>query len=130
MKTKVMSILLLFVMLITMAFTQVQVFATETPIENTESTIDPSGGLPNVTLDDAQAKVEDKAYSFVSLLQTIGKPVCVIGFIIAILSAVFGALGKKGAGNGLIAAFIAAIAYICINYAQEIILFIQSYVLS
>ena len=109
----------------------ISVFATEDTLQptvntnvNTNSEYD---SVPNVNINEAESKLEGKAWQIVNLIKTIGKPVCIIGFIISILAAVFGAIGKKGATGGLIGAFIAAVAYVCINYSTEIVLFIQTY---
>lgn len=114
-------------------FASMNVFATDgevTPIDNTNVNTDDYDTVPKVNLNDAETKVEGKMWKLVELAKTIGKPVCIIGFIISILAAVFGAIGKKGATGGLIGAFVAAVAYICINYSTEIVLFIQTYFMS
>lgn len=131
MKTKPITLAILLMILSTVLMLPISVFATEDTLQptvntnvNTNSEYD---SVPNVNINEAEAKLEGKAWQIVNLIKTIGKPVCIIGFIISILAAVFGAIGKKGATGGLIGAFIAAVAYVCINYSTEIVLFIQTY---
>ena len=131
MKTKSITLAILLVILSTVLMFPISVFATEDTLQptvntnvNTNSEYD---SVPNVNINEAETKLEGKAWQIVNLIKTIGKPVCIIGFIISILVAVFGAIGKKGATGGLIGAFIAAVAYVCINYSTEIVLFIQTY---
>lgn len=131
MKTKSITLAILLVILSTVLMFPISVFATEDTLQptvntnvNTNSEYD---SVPNVNINEAETKLEGKAWQIVNLIKTIGKPVCIIGFIISILAAVFGAIGKKGATGGLIGAFIAAVAYVCINYSTEIVLFIQTY---
>lgn len=131
MKTKSITLAILLVILSTVLMFPISVFATEDTLQptvntnvNTNSEYD---SVPNVNINEAESKLEGKAWQIVNLIKTIGKPVCIIGFIISILAAVFGAIGKKGATGGLIGAFIAAVAYVCINYSTEIVLFIQTY---
>lgn len=126
MKTKIISTILLTIMLIVFAFQMI------TPVYATESTLDPNnpGGLPTTNVSDAESKIEQKAWNIISLCQTIGKPICIIGFIISALIALFGALGRKGAMPGLIGCLIAGVMYVTINYAPEIVSFIQTFVVS
>ncbi len=131
MKTKSITLAILLMILSTVLMLPISVFATEDTLQptvntnvNTNSEYD---SVPNVNINEAESKLEGKAWQIVNLIKTIGKPVCIIGFIISILAAVFGAIGKKGATGGLIGAFIAAVAYVCINYSTEIVLFIQTY---
>jgi len=135
--TSFVSLFLILIMAVVSPMTTIYPSATEEMVEvevgkeDTSSdafeNVDPTGGIESVTVEEVQEKIEGKAYALVALLQTIGKPICVIGFIIAILVSLFGALGKKGPVGGLIGAFIAAAAYVCINYAPEIVLFFQTY---
>lgn len=134
MKTKSITLAILLMILSTVLMLPISVFATEDTLQptvntnvNTNSEYD---SVPNVNINEAESKLEGKAWQIVNLIKTIGKPVCIIGFIISILAAVFGAIGKKGATGGLIGAFIAAVAYVCINYSTEIVLFIQTYLTS
>lgn len=126
MKTKIFSTILLFItiVMISLQFT--------IPAHATESTLDPNnpGGLPTTSVEDAENKIEQKAWNIISLCQTIGKPICIIGFIISALVALFGALGRKGATPGLIGCLIAGIMYVAINYAPEIVAFIQTFIVS
>ena len=128
----ILCVIMFLSLLMPMSF--IPVFAEEgeiTPIVNTNvDTSTTDGTIPDVNLNDAENKIEGKMWKLVELAKTIGKPVCIIGFIISILAAVFGAIGKKGATGGLIGAFVAAVAYICINYSTEIVLFIQTYFMS
>lgn len=126
MKTKIISTILLTIMIIVFAFQMI------TPVYATESTLDPNnpGGLPTTNVSDAESKIEQKAWNIISLCQTIGKPICIIGFIISALIALFGALGRKGAMPGLIGCLIAGVMYVVINYAPEIVSFIQTFVVS
>ena len=126
MKTKIISTILLTIMMIVFAFQMI------TPVYATESTLDPNnpGGLPTTNVSDAESKIEQKAWNIISLCQTIGKPICIIGFIISALIALFGALGRKGAMPGLIGCLIAGVMYVAINYAPEIVSFIQTFVVS
>lgn len=131
MKTKSITLAIFLMILSTVLMLPISVFATEDTLQptvntnvNTNSEYD---SVPNVNINEAESKLEGKAWQIVNLIKTIGKPVCIIGFIISILAAVFGAIGKKGATGGLIGAFIAAVAYVCINYSTEIVLFIQTY---
>ena len=132
MKTKFIPIFLLIAMFASILSFQIVIPMISVNVSATESTINPEnpGDIPITSTEEAEAKIEEKAYNIVSLLQTIGKPICIVGFIISILAAVFGAIGKKGATGGLVGAFIAAFAYICINYAPEIVVFIQTYIIS
>ena len=126
MKTKIMSKLFLLIMIL---FVSLQFMI---PVYATESTLDDKnpGGLPTTSVEDAEAKIEQKGWNVISLCQTIGKPICIVGFIISAIIALFGALGKKGAAPGLIGCLIAGIMYVAINYAPEIVSFIQTFIVS
>lgn len=126
MKTKILSKIMIITMLIMLSLQLV------IPVYATESTLNPDnpGDLPTTNVTDAEAKIEQKAWNIISLCQTIGKPICIIGFIIGAIIALFGALGKKGAAPGLIACLIAGVMYVSINYAPEIVNFIQAFIIS
>ena len=126
MKTKLISKIALLFMFLMLTFQ----FAM--PIYATESTLDPNnpGGLPTTSVSDAESKIEEKAWNIISLCQTIGKPICIIGFIISAIIALFGALGRRGAMPGLIGCLIAGVMYVAINYAPEIVNFIQAFIIS
>jgi len=84
----------------------------------------------DATFDELEARAETKFDQLIRLCQTIGKPICVICFIISVLVAIFGAIGRGGATKGVVGAFLSAGAYVCINYAFEIVLFFQSFMVS
>jgi hypothetical protein len=102
--------------------------------ENNDSDKNETGeydtGVPDVTLDEFEEKVEGKFYKLIKLMQTGGKPFCIIIFIIGALVSIVGALGKGGAWKGLIVMGLAALAYTAIMYAPEIVQFIQQWTVS
>ena len=126
MKTKIMSKIMLIVMFLLLSF-QLAI-----PVYATESTLDPNnpGGLPTTNVENAESKIEQKAWNIISLCQTVGKPICIIGFIVAAIVALFGAIGRKGPMPGLIGCLIAGVMYVAINYAPEIVNFIQAFIIS
>lgn len=126
MKTKIMSKIMLIVMFLLLSF-QLAI-----PVYATESTLNPNnpGGLPTTSVEDAESKIEQKAWNIISLCQTVGKPICIIGFIVSAIVALFGAIGRKGPMPGLIGCLIAGVMYVAINYAPEIVNFIQSFIIS
>ena len=87
-------------------------------------------GVPDVSLDEFEAKVEGKFYKVIKLMQTGAKPVCIIFFIIGALMAVVGLMGKGGAWKGLLVMGLSALAYTAIMYAPEIVQFIQEWTVS
>jgi hypothetical protein len=87
-------------------------------------------GVPDVTLDEFEAKVEGKFYKVIKLMQTGAKPVCVIFFIIGALMSVVGLMGKGGAWKGMLVMGLSALAYTAIMYAPEIVQFIQEWTVS
>ena len=87
-------------------------------------------GVPDVTLDEFEEKVEGKFYKLIKLMQTAGKPFCIIIFIIGALVAIVGALGRGGAWKGLLVMGLSALAYTAIMYAPEIVQFIQQWTVS
>lgn len=87
-------------------------------------------GVPNVTLDEFEQKVEGKFYKVIKLMQTAAKPCCIIFFIIGALMAVIGLMGKGGAWKGLLVMGLSALCYTAIMYAPEIVQFIQEWTVS
>ena len=94
---------------------------------NTYTTGEYDTGLPEVTLDEFEEKVESKFYKVIKLLQTGAKPVCIIFFIFGALLAVVGLMGKGGVWKGLLVMGMAALMYTAIMYAPEIVQFIQAW---
>lgn len=126
MRTKMMAIITIIIMLLMIGINII------IPVHATESTLDPNnpGGLPITNTEDAETKIEQKAWNIISLCQTIGKPICIICFIIGTIVALFGAFGRKGLAPGLIACLISGVMYVAINYAPEIVSFIQAFIVS
>lgn len=126
MKTKILSTLFMISMFLMLSFQIVM------PVNAAEKTLDTKnpGNLPTTSVESAENKIEKKAWNIISLCQTVGKPICIIGFIISALIALFGALGRKGAMPGLIGCLIAGVMYVAINYAPEIVSFIQAFIVN
>lgn len=124
------------------------VFATEVdttvvaPVENTENAGEQNGtngsnnngsdyeydtGVPDVDVDEFEAKIESKFNKVIELMQTGAKLLCIIFFIIGALMTVIGMLGKGGAWKGLLAMGLSALMYTCIMYAPEIVHFLQEW---
>lgn len=87
-------------------------------------------GVPDVTLDEFEAKVEGKFYKVIKLMQTGAKPCCIIFFIVGALMAVIGMMGKGGAWKGFLVMGLSALCYTAIMYAPEIVQFIQEWTVS
>lgn len=88
--------------------------------ENKESNI-----LPSVSVDNAISWVNRKGSQFVSIFQAIGSKLCIFGFIICAIIAIFGKTSE-----GLFGMLISAFAFICILYAPQILQIIKNITLS
>lgn len=82
-------------------------------------------GLPSPTMDEANAWVDRKGSQLITVFQTFGSKVCIAGFIIMAMVAIFGKTG-----NGIYGMVISAVAYVCILYAPELLHLIRNFMLS
>lgn len=86
---------------------------------------------PNVSTDSIVGKIESKGNDIVSILQTIGKYVCIAGFIVCCILTLIGIIGNKrllaGAIIGLI---ISGVAYAGIVCGREIVNWIAAWAAS
>ena len=87
--------------------------------------------LPSVTMDDAMNHLEEKVFDVVKLLQVIGKPFCIVAFIICAILTLLGTFGKSGyVMKGLVGMLICAIAYTCILFSPQIVNFLSTWLAS
>ena len=86
---------------------------------------------PNVSTDTIVGKLESKGNDVVSILQTVGKYVCIAGFIVCCILTLIGIIGNKrllaGAIIGLI---ISGVAYAGIVCGREIVNWIAAWAVS
>lgn len=86
---------------------------------------------PNVSTDTIVGKLESKGNDVVSILQTVGKYVCIAGFIVCCILTLIGIIGNKrllaGAIIGLI---ISGVAYAGIVCGREIVNWIAAWAAS
>ena len=144
------ALFLAFVLVLMTTVGTMSVFATEVdttvvaPVENTENAGEQTGttgttnngsgqydtGVPDVTVDEFEEKIESKFNKVIQLMQTGAKLLCIIFFIVGALMTVIGLLGKGGAWKGFLAMGLSALMYTCIMYAPEIVHFIQEWTVS
>ena len=84
--------------------------------------------LPDVSVGDMTDKIIGKANELVVAFREILNPICIIGFMVACMVAVYGTMAKKGGvGKGVFAMVFCGIAYTCINYADVIMNAMQTW---
>lgn len=87
--------------------------------------------LPSVTMDEAINHLEGKVFDVVKLLQVIGKPFCIVAFIICAILTLLGTFGQSGyVMKGLVGMFICAVAYTCILFSPQIVNFFSTWLAS
>lgn len=87
--------------------------------------IDADGGIPNVTIEQAEDWAERKGFDIVGLLQTFVQPFSVIIFIICAFMTLIGAFGNSQlVGRGMFGMFIAVLMYAVVLYAPELMDFV------
>lgn len=92
-----------------------------------------SGGLidKTVTTDTIVGKLESKGNDVVSILQTVGKYVCIAGFVICCILALVGIIGNKRLLAGaIIGLLISGFAYAGIVCGREIVNWIAAWAIS
>lgn len=95
---------------------------------NSAESVNPEEVLPSVTMDEAINHLEGKVFDVVKLLQVIGKPICIVGFIICAILTLVGTFGQSGyVIKGLIGMFISAVSYTCILFSPQIINFFSTW---
>lgn len=81
-----------------------------------------SGGVPNVTIDQATTWAEKKGFDVVHFLQKTARPFAIIFFIVCGIMAVFGVFGNGSMlSRGLVGAGIVAGVYAGILYAEPLL---------
>ena len=75
----------------------------------------------DMTVEGLFDKIITKVSEIITDGQKLGMILCIGAFIISVMVAVFGALGRKGPMPGIIAAVVSAIAFTCIKYGPEIV---------
>lgn len=87
--------------------------------------------LPSVSMDEAINHIEGKVFDVVKLLQVIGKPFCIVAFIICAILTLLGTFGQSGyVMKGLVGMLICAIAYTCILFSPQIVNFLSTWLAS
>lgn len=86
---------------------------------------------PNVTTDDIVNRLEEKGNDVVTFLKTIGKYVCIGGFIICCILTIVGIIGNpKLLWAGIIGMIITGLAYAGIVCSREIVNWIATWAIS
>lgn len=86
---------------------------------------------PSVSVDDLITRLEDKGNDVVSILQTVGKYVCIGGFTVSVILFLIGCIGnKKLAAGGAIGMIVAGLAYTGIVCGRDIVNFIANWAAS
>lgn len=143
-KTKIKTILAVFMVLFGLSVTNISVFATsnETVSEMTDtqtvnelangsSNVDADAGLQRTSVEEIQQKVNTKGFDLVHILQTFGKPFMVIVFIFGALYSAVALLLKNGSlGKGCLVMFLAAVGYGLIVCAPQIVQIISTWIRS
>ena len=87
--------------------------------------------IPNVSTDDIIGRLEQKGNDIVTMAQTVGRYVCIVGFIIGAILAIVGAIGnKKTLWAGIIAMIIACLGYAAIVCGRDIVNWVASWAIS
>lgn len=96
--------------------------------ETTNEKLNPNDLVPIVDMDDAINHLEGKVFDVVKLLQVIGKPFCIVAFIICAILTLLGTFGQSGyVVKGLIGMFLCAVAYTCILFSPQIVNFFSTW---
>lgn len=86
---------------------------------------------PNVSTDDIVGKLEEKGNDIVTVLQTVGKYVCIASFVLCCFLAVLGLIGnKKMLVGALIGLCLSGLAYAGIICGPEIVRWIAAWAAS
>jgi len=86
---------------------------------------------PNVTTDTIRNKLENKGNDIVTLLQMVGKYICIAGFIICCILTLIGIIGnKKLLAGAIIGLIISGLAYAGIVCGREIVNWIAAWAVS
>lgn len=90
--------------------------------QNNSSNVDASAGLQQTTVKEIQSKVNEKGFDVVHILQTVGKPLAVICFIVSAFVFMFSLIMKSNmmVRSG-ISMLIAAAVYGLISVAPQIV---------
>ena len=89
------------------------------------------GSIPNVSTEDIIGRLEQKGNDIVTMAQTIGRYVCIVGFIIGAILAIVGAIGnKKTLWAGIISMLIACFGYAAIVCGRDIVNWVASWAIS
>ena len=89
------------------------------------------GSIPNVSTEDIIGRLEQKGNDIVTMVQIVGRYVCIIGFIIGIILIVVGAIGnKKTMWAGVIALILACLCYAGTVCARDIVNWAASWAIS
>ena len=103
----------------------------ESNTSNTNEMLTPDNIVPSVPMETAMNHLEGKVFDVVKLLQTIGKPICIVMFIACVLVTIVGAIGKGGyVAKGIIGMLICGVSYTCILFAPQIVAFFSSWLSS
>lgn len=87
--------------------------------------------LEDVSIGDVQEKLESKGDDVISILQLVGRYVCIGAFILGILFTIAGCFGNhKVLFGGLLTVILAGICYAAITCGPEIVHFIASWAAS
>lgn len=90
-----------------------------------------SGGLPEVTIDQASDWAERKGGDIISLLQRIVQPLSTIIFIACAFLTLVGAFGNSQlVGRGIFGMFVSVIMYAVVLYAPELMDFVLAWLKS
>lgn len=140
-KSTIMTILAMFILCLNFMTIPVLATTNETVsnMENTQNlnnmtsntTVDADAGLQKADVRQIQAKVNEKTFDVVHILQTFGKPFAGICFIAAALYSMVALLMKNGSlGKGCLAMFICAVVYGLIAQAPQIVQMISNWIQS
>ena len=86
---------------------------------------------PNITTDDIVNRLETKGNDVVTILQTVGRYVCIGAFIICCILTLFGIIGNpRMLWGGVIGLIISGVAYAFIVCGREIVNWIATWAIS
>lgn len=87
--------------------------------------------IPTVTTDDVNGWVERKGNDVISIAQTTGRVLAVLGFFVSIIIIIIGALGnRRMMTGGFIGLAVSVLGYVALTYGKELMYLFSSWVMS
>lgn len=84
----------------------------------------------NASVEGIFNKITSKIGELISDWQSLCMTLCIGAFIVSVMIAVMGALGRKGPMQGIIGAIVSAVAFTCVKYGPEIVASISAWLVS